>query len=101
MYESSKKVVRCAVGETYGFKVEVGLHWAFLFAMVIDRLMDEIKQEFLLTMMFADDNVIGGDSTEQVAGNLERWRCALEKRGMRVNRTKTFPTQLHLRHPDV
>ncbi|KAK3545691.1 hypothetical protein QTP70_010893 [Hemibagrus guttatus] len=65
MYERSRTVVRCAVGQTEEFKVEVGLHQGsalspFLFAIVIE-------------------------SREQVKENLERWRFALERRGMKVS----------------
>ncbi|XP_078802158.1 uncharacterized protein LOC144991892 [Oryzias latipes] len=47
MYERSMTVVRCAVGQTEEFKVEVGLHQGsalspFLFAMLMDRLTDEV-----------------------------------------------------------
>ncbi|KAK2918243.1 hypothetical protein Q8A73_004989 [Channa argus] len=50
MYESCKTVVRCAVGVTEEFKVEVGLHQRsglspFLFALVIDRLTDKSNGE--------------------------------------------------------
>ncbi|KAK3566597.1 hypothetical protein QTP86_001084 [Hemibagrus guttatus] len=84
MYERSRTVVRCAVGQTEEFKVEVGLHQGsalspFLFAMVMDQLSEEVRQESPCTMMFADDIVICGESREQVEENLERWRFALEK----------------------
>ena len=75
------------------FKVEVGSHQGsalspFLFAMVMDRLMDKIRQVSLWTMMFADDIVICSESREQFEQSLERWRYALENRGMKVNRSK-------------
>ncbi|KAK2917518.1 hypothetical protein Q8A73_004265 [Channa argus] len=94
MYESCKTVVRCAVGVTEEFKVEVGLHQGsalspFLFALVMDRLTDEVRQESPWTMMFADDIVICSESREQVEENLERWRSALENRGMKLSRSKT------------
>ncbi|KAK3557018.1 hypothetical protein QTP70_022905 [Hemibagrus guttatus] len=94
MYERSRTVVRCAVGQTEEFKVEVGLHQgsalsSFLFAMVMDQLSEEVRQESPWTMMFADDIVICSESREQVEENLERWRFALERRGMKVSRTKT------------
>ncbi|MCJ8734931.1 hypothetical protein PDJAM_G00241020 [Pangasius djambal] len=41
------------------------------------------------TMMFADDIVICSESRLQVEENLERWRFALERRGMKVTRSKT------------
>ncbi|KAK3530930.1 hypothetical protein QTP70_006515 [Hemibagrus guttatus] len=94
MYERSRTVVRCAVGQTEEFKVEVGLHQGsalspFLFAIVMDQLSEEVRQESLWTMMFADDIVICSESREQVEENLERWRFALERRGMKVSRSKT------------
>ncbi|KAK3511494.1 hypothetical protein QTP70_009010 [Hemibagrus guttatus] len=92
MYERSRTVVRCAVGQTEEFNVEVGLHQRsalspFLFAM--DQLSEEVRQESPWTMMFADDIVICSESREQVEENLERWRFALERRGMKISRSKT------------
>ncbi|KAK3525929.1 hypothetical protein QTP70_010997 [Hemibagrus guttatus] len=94
MYERSRTVVRCAVGQTEEFKVEVGLHQGsalspFLFAIVMDQLSEEVRQESPWTIMFADDIVICSESREQVEENLERWRFALERRGMKVSRSKT------------
>ncbi|XP_060718066.1 uncharacterized protein LOC132840435 [Tachysurus vachellii] len=94
MYERSRTVVRCAVGQTEEFTVEVGLHQGsalspFLFAIVMDQLSEEVRQESPWTMMFADDIVICSESREQVEENLERWRFALEKRGIKVSRSKT------------
>ncbi|KAK3508193.1 hypothetical protein QTP70_017067 [Hemibagrus guttatus] len=94
MYERSRTVVRCAVGQTEEFKVEVGLHQGsalspFLFAIVMDQLSEEVRQESPWTMMFADDIVICSESREQVEENLGRWRFALERRGMKVSGSKT------------
>ncbi|KAK3521568.1 hypothetical protein QTP70_013092 [Hemibagrus guttatus] len=94
MYERSRTVVRCAVGQTEEFNGEVGLHQGsalspFLFAIVMDQLSEEFRQESPWTMMFADDIVICSESREQVEENLERWRFALERRGMKVSRSKT------------
>ncbi|KAK3547027.1 hypothetical protein QTP86_008826, partial [Hemibagrus guttatus] len=94
MYERSRTVVRCAVGQTEEFNVEVGLHQGsalspFLFAIVMDQLSEEVRQESPWTMMFADDIVICSESREQVEENLERWRFALERRGMKVSGSKT------------
>ncbi|MBN3290172.1 LORF2 protein, partial [Polypterus senegalus] len=94
MYEGSVTVVRTAVGVTEAFKIEVGLNQGsslspFLFAMVMDRLTDKIRQEPPWTMMFADDIVIYSESREHVEETLERWRYALERKGMKVSRNKT------------
>ncbi|KAK3535747.1 hypothetical protein QTP70_021047 [Hemibagrus guttatus] len=85
MYERSRTVVRCAVGQTEEFIVEVGLHQGsalspFLFAIVMDQLSEEVRQESPWTMMFADDIVICSESREQGGKPGEVEVCAGEKR---------------------
>ncbi|KAK3556960.1 hypothetical protein QTP70_022299, partial [Hemibagrus guttatus] len=53
------------------------------------QLSEEVRQESPWTMLFADDIVICSESREQVEENLERWRFALERRGMKVSHSKT------------
>ncbi|MCJ8736325.1 hypothetical protein PDJAM_G00258370 [Pangasius djambal] len=55
----------------------------------IRKLSEEGRQEFPCTVMFAVDIVICSESREQVEENLERWRFALERRGMKVSHSKT------------
>ncbi|MCJ8745636.1 hypothetical protein PDJAM_G00132350 [Pangasius djambal] len=52
-------------------------------------LSEEVRQESPCTLMFVNDIVICSESREQVEENLERWRFALERRGMKVSRSKT------------
>ncbi|KAK3507852.1 hypothetical protein QTP70_001473 [Hemibagrus guttatus] len=76
-----RKVVEIC-GQQYGFreeefKVEVELHQGSalspcLFAIVMDQLSEEVRQESPWIMMFADDIVICSESREQVEENLER-----------------------------
>ena len=94
MYEESETVVRCAVGTTESFKVKVGLHQGsalspFLFAVIMDRLMNEVRREPPWTMLFADNIVICEETRKEVEWRLESWRYALQKRGMKVSRSKT------------
>ena len=94
MYEESETVVRCAVGTTESYKVKVGLHQEsalspFLFAVIMDRLTDEVRREPSWTMLFADDIVICEETREEVERRLEFWKYALERRGMKVSRSKT------------
>ena len=93
MYEGSETVVRCAVGTTESFKIKVGLHQRsalspFLFAVIMDRLMDEVRREPPWTMLFADDIVICEEIREEVERRLECWRYALE-REIKVSTSKT------------
>ena len=94
MYEGSKTVVRCAVGTTESFKVKVGLHQGsalspFLIAVIMDRLTDEVRRELPRKMLFVDDIVICKKTRKEVERRLESWRYALERRGMKVSRSKT------------
>ena len=94
MYDDSLTAVRTAVGTTEEFSVKVGLHQGsalspFLFAVVMDRLTESIRETSPWNMMFADDIVLCSESTEAVQRSLEKWRHALEIRGMKVSRSKT------------
>ena len=94
MYEGNETVLRCAVGTTESFKVKVGLHQGsalspFLFAVIMDKLTDEVMREPPWTMLFADDTVICEETREEVEWRLESWRYALERRGMIVSWSKT------------
>ena len=76
MYEGSETMVRCAVGTTESFKVKVGLHQRsalspFLFAVIMDRLTDEVRREPPWTMLFADDIVICEETRKEVERRLE------------------------------
>ena len=93
MYEKSKTVVRCAIETTESFKVKVGLHQGSalslcLFAVIMDRSMESIRREPLWMILFADDIVIRKETTEKVEQRLESWKYALERRGMKVSRSK-------------
>lgn len=58
----------------------------FLFTLMMDRLTEEVRQEFPWTAMFADDIVISSDSREKEEENLEKmWRSVLERRGINVS----------------
>ena len=94
VYEGSKTVVMCAVGTAESFKVGVGLYRGsalspFLFAVMMDRLADEVGREPPWMMLFADDIVICEETREEVEQRLESWKYALERRGMKVSRSKT------------
>ena len=94
MYEGSETVVRCAVGTTESFKVKVGMHQGsalspFLFAVIMDRLTDKVRREPPWTILFADDIVIFEETREKMEQRLESWKYALERRGMKVSRSKT------------
>ena len=70
MYEESETVVRCAIGTTESFKIKVGLHQGsalspFVFAVIMDRLTDEVRRKPPWTMLCADDIVICEETREE------------------------------------
>ena len=93
-YEGTETVVRCAVGTTESFKVKVGLHQGsalspFLFAVIMDRLTDEVRRESPWTMLFVDDIMICEEIRKEVERRLKCWRHALKRKGMKVSMSKT------------
>ena len=76
IYEGRETVVRCAVGTTKIFKFKVGLNQGsalspFLFAVIMDRLTDEVRREAPWTMLFADDIVICEETRVEVKQRLK------------------------------
>ena len=68
MYTNCKTVVRCAMGVSDEFKVDVGVHQGsalspFLFAVLMDEVTKEVRMEPPWTMLFADDIVIMSESS--------------------------------------
>ena len=85
MYEESETVVRCAVGTTESFKVKVRLHQRsalspFLFAVIMDRLTDEVRREPPWTMLFADDIVICEETRERSEAEIRILEVCIGKR---------------------
>ena len=94
MYIESETVVKCVTGTSEPLKMEVGLHQGsalspFLFAIIMDTFTDDIRKEALWSMMFADDVVLCCEEKAGLEEDLERWRNALETRGMKLSRAKT------------
>ena len=84
MYEGSERVVKCAVGTTESFKVKVGLHRGsalspFLFAVIMNRLTEEVSRKASWTMLFVNDIAICEETREEVERRLESWRYALKE----------------------
>ena len=94
MYDGATTTVRSAAGLNKEFKVGVGLHQGsalspFLFAIIIDRLTEDTRKDAAWDMLFADDIVLSGKNYRELEEDLEIWRNALEKRGLKVSRSKT------------
>ena len=62
----------------------------FLFAIMMDSLTENIRKEAPWQMMFADDVVLCAREKYVLELELEQWREAWEKRGMKMSRAKTY-----------
>ncbi len=87
-------VVKCAAGTSEPFAVEVGLHQGsasspFLFTIMMASVTENIRKEAHWQMMFADDVVLCAREKNVLELELEQWREAWEKRGMKVSRANT------------
>ena len=93
MYDGAT-TVRSAAGLTEEFKVSIGLHQGsalslFLFAIIMDKLTEDIRKDAAWDMQFADDIVLSRQNHRELEDDLEMWRNTLERRGLKVSRSKT------------
>ena len=92
-YDGATTTVRSEAGLTEEFKVGVGLHQAsalspFLFAIIMDKLTEDIRKDAPWDMLFADDIVLSRHNHRELEDDLEIWRNVLQ-RGLNVSRSKT------------
>ena len=84
MYRRTSTKVLTAVGETETFEVSVGLHQGsalspFLFVLVMDVLSEEIRNEELWELLYAEDLVIIAENEEDLQRRIVEWQEALER----------------------
>ena len=94
MYQDCGTSVICEAGEGEGFNVGVGLHQGsalslLLFILLLDEATKQVAKEALWSMLSADDLVLCEDTRWELQVELERWRIAMESRGLHINRSKT------------
>ncbi|XP_069989458.1 uncharacterized protein [Penaeus vannamei] len=93
MYEGARTRVRTSVGTTGWISVRVGLHQGsslspYLFDLIMDVLAEGVKEQTPWCMMIADDIFIANTSKEEIGCKLDKWKMALEDRGLKVSKEK-------------
>ena len=94
MYDGATSTVKSAAELTEEFKVGIGFHQGsalspYLFAIIINRLTEDIRKDPQWEMLFADNIVLSRQNHMEVEENLEIWRNALERRGLKMSGSKT------------
>ena len=93
MYDGATTTVRSAAGLTKEFKVGVGStkaqHSAHFFAIIIDRLTEDIRKDAPRNMLFADDIVLSRQNHRKLEKDRKIWRNPLERRGLKASRSRT------------
>ena len=55
---------------------------------IVDCLTEKVRERIPWQMMFADNVVLCANSPEKLKASLEKWRAALEMRGLKISRKK-------------
>ena len=94
LYEGSRTKVRVGSGTSDEFEVRVGVHQVsvlspLIFAIVVDVVTKHARAGLLNEILYADDLVLMSERLEDLRERFQRWRRALEGKGLKVNLGKT------------
>ena len=94
LYEGARTRVKVGAEMSVAFGVNVGVHQGsvlspFLFAIVMDAVCGDVMEGLLYEILYADDLVLMADSMEELQIKFDRWKNAIESKGMKVNMGKT------------
>ena len=95
LYEGSRTKVRVGLGASEKFWVRVGVHQSrvvlspLIFAIVVNVVIEHVREGLLSEILFADDLVLMSESLDDLRERFQRWRSALEDKGLKVNVGKT------------
>ena len=88
--EGSRTKVRVGSGMSDEFGVRVGVHQGsvlspLISAIVVDVVTEHAREGLLNEILYADDLVMMNESLEDLRERFQRWRRALEGKGLQVN----------------
>ena len=92
MYHGATTNVKSTAELTKKFKVSVELHQGsalipFLFAIIMDKLTENIRKDAPWDMVFADNVVLSKQNHRELENDLEIRRNALQRGGLKVSRS--------------
>ena len=94
LYEGSRTKVRVGSGLLEEFGVRVGVHQGsvispLIFVIVVDAVTEQARKGLLNETLYMNDLVLMSEHLEDLRERFQRWRGALESKGMKVNTRKT------------
>ena len=94
LYEGSRTKVRVGSGTSEEFRVQVGVLQGsvlspLIFGIVVDVVTEHARKGLLNKILYEDDLVLMSERLDDLRERLQRWRSALEDKGLKVNVGKT------------
>ena len=94
LYEGAKTRVRVGLELSEEFEVKVGVHQGsvllpLVFAIVVDTVMESVRNGLMSEMLYADDLVLMRETMEGLREKFWKWKEAFESKGLKVNLGKT------------
>ena len=94
LYEGSRTKIIVGSGTSEEFGVHVGVHQGsvrspLIFAFVVDVVTEHAREGLLHEILYVDDLVLMSESWDDFRERFQRWRSALDDKGLIVNVGKT------------
>ena len=94
MYVGTKTRVKCGVGRSDWFEINVGLHQGsvlspLLFTIVLEEISKNFRVGLPWELMYADDLAVAAETEEEMKEKLKLWVMELGRKGLKVNTGKT------------
>ena len=94
LYVGAKTRVRNGLELSEEFEVKVGVHQGsvlspLVFAIVVDVVMESVRNGLMSEMLYADDLVLMSETMEGLREKFWKWKEAFESKGLKVNLGKT------------
>ena len=94
LYVGAKTRVRNGLELSEEFEVKVGVHQGsvlspLVFAIVVDVVMESVRNGLMSEMLYADDLVLMRETMEGLREKFWKWKEAFESEGLKVNLGKT------------
>ena len=94
LYTSSTSKVRVAGELSRDFPIDVGVHQGsalspLLFIVVMEEASKLCRKGDPLELLYADDLILTAETREEVWEMFNKWKDAMELRGLRINLSKT------------